>query len=99
MTATAEFEHALRLHQQGKLREAFLRYLHDRYSILLPNGFSCSGATDVPSCPENRLRPGTSYQLSHTWIISPTLVNEAYVNASWNGQRVLPFGELWKREK
>ena len=76
----------------------FLRYLHDQYSIQLPNGFSCSGATDVPSCPENRRRPGTSYQLSHTWIISPTLVNEAYVNASWNGQRIPPFGELWKRD-
>src|SRR5205085_1834565 len=32
------------------------------------------------------------------WIISPTLVNEAYVNASWNGQRIPPVGDLWKRD-
>ena len=76
----------------------FFRYLHDSYSIELPFGFSCAGAGDVPSCPENRRRPGTSYQLSHTWLMSPTLVNEAYVNASWNGQRIPPTGDLWKRD-
>ena len=75
----------------------FLRYLHDSYNIQLPFGFSCAGSGDVPSCPENRRRPGTSYQLSHTWLISPTLVNEAYINASWNGQRIPPYGDLWKR--
>ncbi len=75
----------------------FLRYLHDSYNIQLPFGFSCAGSGDVPSCPENRRRPGTSYQLSHTWLISPTLINEAYINASWNGQRIPPYGDLWKR--
>src|SRR5207248_5204978 len=52
----------------------YLRYIHDEFSILLPSGFSC--ATDVPSCPEDRRRPGTSYQVAHTWTITPTLVNE-----------------------
>ncbi len=75
----------------------FLRYLHDAYNIQLPFGFSCAGSNDVPACPENRRRPGTSYQLNHTWLISSTLVNEAYINASWNGQRIPPYGDLWKR--
>lgn len=72
-----------------------LRYIHDEFNILLPNGFSC--ATDVPSCPENRSRPGTSYQVAHTWTITPTLINEAKINASWNGQRLFPVGDSWKR--
>ncbi|PYX97889.1 MAG: TonB-dependent receptor [Acidobacteria bacterium] len=73
----------------------YLRYIHDEFSILLPSGFSC--ATDVPSCPEDRRRPGTSYQVAHTWTITPTLVNEAKINASWNGQRLNPVGDSWKR--
>ena len=73
----------------------YLRYVHDEFSIQLPTGFSC--ATDVPSCPEKRQRPGTSYQLAHTWTVSPTLVNEAKINASWNGQRLIPYGDSWKR--
>lgn len=74
----------------------YLRYIHDNFSIFLPSGFSC--ATDVPSCPENRERPGTSYQVAHTWTISPTLVNSAKINASWNGQRLQPVGDSWKRD-
>lgn len=73
----------------------YLRYLHDSYDITLPFGFSCGGS--VPTCQENRLRPGTSYQLAHTWIVSPTLVSDAHLNASWNGQRVPPVGDAWKR--
>jgi hypothetical protein len=61
----------------------YLRYIHDEFNILLPGGFSCAG--DIPSCAENRSRPGTSYQVAHTWTLTPTLVNEAKINASWNG--------------
>src|SRR5262249_35660286 len=75
----------------------YLRYLHDKYDITLPFGFSCASGTNVPTCAENRLRPGTSYLLSHTWLISPTLINEANINASWNGQRIPPVGDVWKR--
>jgi hypothetical protein len=73
----------------------YLRYVHDEFNILLPSGFSC--ASEVPSCAENRSRPGTSYQLDHTWTISPTLINDAKINASWNGQRLMPVGDDWKR--
>jgi len=74
----------------------YLRYIHDEFNILLPGGFSCAG--DIPSCAENRSRPGTSYQVAHTWTLTPTLVNEAKINASWNGQRLIPQGDLWKRD-
>lgn len=74
----------------------YLRYIHDNYDIFLPFGFSCS--SDLPACPQNRLRPGTSYQLSHTWLITPTLVNEATLSAAWNGQRIPPVGTTWQRD-
>ena len=74
----------------------YLRYIHDNYDIFLPFGFSCS--SDLPACPQNRLRPGTSYQLAHTWLITPTLVNEAILSAAWNGQRIPPVGTSWQRD-
>lgn len=73
----------------------YLRYIHDNYNIFLPFGFSCS--SDLPACPQDRLRPGTSYQLSHTWLIGAKLVNEATLSAAWNGQRIPPVGSTWQR--
>jgi hypothetical protein len=72
------------------------RYLHDNYDVLEPFGTFIGGA--LPTTPTNRLRPGTGIQVSYTWLLSPTLVNEAKVNASWNGQRIFPSGETWKRD-
>ena len=75
----------------------YLRYLHDNYIIDLPTGFSCS--SDLPACPQERRRPGTSYQLSHTWVINNRLVNDAKLNASWNGQRIPPYGTVWQKSQ
>lgn len=72
------------------------RYLHDHYDLIEPYGTFIT--SQLPTIPTNRLRPGSSYQISHTWLISPTLINEAKINASWNGQRIPPVGEFWKRE-
>ena len=72
------------------------RYIHDKYDLIDPYGTFINSA--LPTIPTNRLRPGYSYQVGHTWMIRPNLINEAKVNASWNGQRVPPVGELWKRE-
>jgi Carboxypeptidase regulatory-like domain len=72
------------------------RYLHDNYDLIEPFGTFIGGA--LPTIPTNRLRPGTGIQVSYTWLISPTLVNEAKVNTSWNGQRIFPAGETWKRD-
>src|SRR5258705_2836853 len=71
------------------------RYLHDMYDLIDPFGTFID--SPLPTVPTNRLRPGTSYQISYTWLISPTFINEAKANASWNGQRIPPVGEFWKR--
>ena len=71
------------------------RYLHDDYVLTDPFGVFIS--SQLPTVPTERRRPGFSYQVSHTWLISPTLINEAKANAAWNGQRIPPVGENWKR--
>jgi hypothetical protein len=72
------------------------RYLHDHYDLIDPFGTFIN--SQLPTIPTNRLRPGSSYQISYTWLISPTLINEAKANVSYNGQRIPPVGEFWKRE-
>jgi hypothetical protein len=72
------------------------RYLHDYYNLIDPYGTFIT--SQLPTIPTNRLRPGYSVQLSYTWLIHPTLINEAKINSTWNGQRIPPVGEFWKRE-
>jgi hypothetical protein len=72
------------------------RYLHDEYNLIEPYG-TFSGAA-LPTVPTDRSRPGTSYQIGHTYVISPTLINEAKIGASWNGQRIKPQGDFWRRD-
>jgi hypothetical protein len=72
------------------------RYIHDDYNLDDPFGVFIGSA--VPTIPTNRLRPGFSYQVGHTWLISSRLVNEAKVNASWNSQRIFPLTDSWKRD-
>lgn len=72
------------------------RYLHDMYDLIDPFGTFIN--SPLPTIPTNRLRPGYSYQVSYTWLISPTVINEVKANATWNGQRIPPDGEFWKRD-
>jgi len=72
------------------------RYFHDYYNLIDPYGTFIT--SPLPTIPTNRLRPGYSVQMSYTWLIDPALINEAKINATWNGQRIPPFGEFWKRE-
>lgn len=72
------------------------RYFHDYYNLIDPYGTFIT--SQLPTIPTNRLRPGYSAQLSYTWLIKPTLINEAKINSTWNGQRIPPVGEFWKRE-
>jgi hypothetical protein len=74
----------------------FGRYLHDDYNLIDPYGTFINSA--LPTIPTNRLRPGYGIELSHTWLISPTLINEAKINTDWNGQRIPPVGVNWERE-
>ncbi len=73
----------------------YYRYMHDMYDLIEPYG--TFGSANLPMTPTNRLRPGYSNQLAHTWLISPTMTNEAKINASWNGQRIPMVGDYWKR--
>jgi hypothetical protein len=73
-----------------------LRILHDNYDLSDPFGTFIS--SQLPTVPTNRRRPGRNYQLSHTWTARSNLINELKLNASWNGQRVPPEGDAWKRE-
>lgn len=72
------------------------RYLHDDYNLIDPFGTFIT--SQLPTIPTNRRRPGYGIQLSHTWMLTPTLINEAKINTSWNRQRVPPVGDAWKRE-
>src|SRR5215831_3892908 len=71
------------------------RYFHDHYDLIDPFGTFIT--SNLPTIPTNRLRPGSSYQVSYTWLIRPTLINEAKANVAYNGQRIPPVGEFWKR--
>src|SRR5215213_8016960 len=72
------------------------RYIHDKNVLIDPFGTFIN--TQLPTIPSNRMRPGTSMQLSHTWLITPTFINEAKVTGAVVAQRIPPDGELWKRE-
>ncbi|MBS1858151.1 MAG: TonB-dependent receptor [Acidobacteria bacterium] len=69
------------------------RWVDDYNSIYLATGPGGS----IPITPEIRDRPGKSALLSETWVISPTLVNEAHVGASWNSQHYWNQGDTWQR--
>src|SRR5216684_2470377 len=72
------------------------RYLHDNFDLV--DGFGTFvDAGVLPTTPTHRLRPGYGIQLGETWLITPQIVNQAKINASWNGQRIPPAGVNWQR--
>lgn len=77
-------------------QSVYLRYLHDMYDLIEPGGTFINA--QLPTIPTNRLRPGYGYLAAHTWVLSPSLVNEVKVNASWNGQRIPPVGINWRKD-
>ncbi|MGH9970823.1 MAG: carboxypeptidase regulatory-like domain-containing protein [Pyrinomonadaceae bacterium] len=72
------------------------RYIHDKNVLIDPFGTFIN--SQLPTSPSNRLRPGTSIQVSHTWLITPTFINEAKLTGAWVAQRIPPAGDLWRRE-
>ena len=74
----------------------YLRYLHDDYDLIEPRGTFINA--NLPTIPTNRVRPGYGYQLAHTWIVNQNLFNDFKASASWNGQRIPPVGDVWKRD-
>jgi hypothetical protein len=67
------------------------RWVDDYNDIFLADGPGGS----IPITPEIRDRPGKSAMVSETWIVSPNVVNEGHVGASWNGQRYWNQGNTW----
>src|SRR5207247_926228 len=61
-------------------------------------GSPTDSANPLLTSPTKRRRPGRNIQLSYTWTVRSNLVNEFKANTSWNGQRVPPLGDAWKRE-
>jgi hypothetical protein len=90
-------EDLLRLDYRFNARHSvYGRYIHDKNVLIDPFGTFIT--TQIPTIPSNRLRPGTSIQVSHTWLATPKLINEAKITGAWVAQRIPPAGELWKRE-
>jgi hypothetical protein len=75
----------------------YFRWLHDNYDLVDPYG--TFNASALPNTPTARNRPGYSPQVADQWTISPSLFNEARLNASWNGQRTPLQGSDWERSK
>jgi hypothetical protein len=73
----------------------YFRYIHDNYNTIDP--FGSFTASSLPTTPTQRNRPGFGPQFGYTWIISPTLLNEAKINSAWNGQRTPLLGTNWQR--
>jgi hypothetical protein len=83
-------------YQASPLHRLTLRVIYDSYNLVAPFGTFID--SQLPTIPTNRKRPGRNYQLSHTWTMRSNLVNEFKANASWNGQRIPPVGDAWKRD-
>ncbi|HEX7314050.1 MAG TPA: TonB-dependent receptor [Pyrinomonadaceae bacterium] len=72
------------------------RYIHDENQLIDPFGTFIT--SQLPTIPSARSRPGTSVQIAYTWLVTPTLINEAKANLSIVSQHIPPDGEFWKRE-
>jgi hypothetical protein len=83
-------------YRAGEHHRVYGRFLRDDYDLVDPYGTFIG--SDLPTIPTNRRRPGRNYQLGHTWLVNPRWTQELKLTASWNGQRVPPVGEVWKRE-
>jgi hypothetical protein len=73
-----------------------VRVLYDDYVTGDPYGTFIG--SQLPTSPTSRDRPGRNWQINHSWTLRPNLINEFKANAAWNGQRIPPVGDVWKRE-
>jgi len=71
------------------------RWVSDRNSLVDP--FGTFSSSNLPTTPTLRGRPGESFLMAHTWLVSPSIVNEFRVNASWASQNIPPYGNTWER--
>ncbi|MCU1236289.1 MAG: TonB-dependent receptor [Candidatus Solibacter sp.] len=71
------------------------RWVSDRNSLVDP--FGTFSGSNLPTTPTLRGRPGESFLLAETWLLSPSIVNEFRINASWASQNIPPYGDTWQR--
>jgi hypothetical protein len=71
------------------------RWVHDNYNTIDP--FGTFNGSELPTTPTLRNRPGYGPQIGYTYSITPTLINEAKLATSWNGQRTPLEGNNWDR--
>jgi hypothetical protein len=82
--------------QATQAQRLTLRVLLDDYVTGDPYGTFIT--SQLPTVPTSRNRPGRNIQVNHSWSMRSNLINEFKANAAWNGQRIPPVGEAWKRE-
>jgi hypothetical protein len=71
------------------------RLVFEHSTSIAPFGTSIN--SQLPTIPTERSRPSRNVQVHHNWTAG-SLVNEATVDYSGNGQTIRPVGDGWKRE-
>jgi hypothetical protein len=71
------------------------RWIEDSNQVIDP--FGTFSSSSLPVVQSNRLRPGESFSLTETWIVTPSIVNEAHASVSWVSQNIPPYGDTWER--
>jgi len=74
----------------------YAKLMHDSYDATAPYGSFINSS--LPLTPTERVRPTYGPQLGLTSTLTPHLVNELKLAASWHSQRTPLVGDLWKRE-
>jgi hypothetical protein len=73
------------------------RWIADSNSIYLAFGPDSTNGNYLPVDPEIRSRPAGSPLLDETWVVTPNVVNEAHIGASYNRQAYINQGDTWER--
>jgi hypothetical protein len=90
-------QHLIRIdYHINEKHSVYGRWVEDRNTLIDPFG-TFSGA-NLPTTPSQRNRPGESFLLAHTWLVSPSIVNEFRINSSWASQNIPPSGDTWMRD-
>ncbi len=90
-------QHIIRLdYRINDSNSIYGRWVSDRNSLIDP--FGTFSGSNLPTTPTQRNRPGESFLMAHTWLPTPTMVNEFRANASWASQNIPPYGDTWLRD-
>ncbi len=89
-------QHIIRIdYRYNDKHSVYGRWVSDRNSLIDP--FGTFSGSNLPTTPTQRNRPGESFLVAHTWLVSPNIVNEFRANSSWASQNIPPYGDAWQR--